>query len=187
MTADCGPNTRPFSDNSADLSPYERITEHLEQRTETNFICPAHDDNKASLSVSEAEDRRALVHCHAGCETEDVLEAIGLRVRDLFPDNSMAWEIRDTDGTLKAIHRRKDNPDGDKRMWWCLPDGTPSRNGKIKTKELPLYGAHTLAATPEEVPIVLVEGEKAKDALDWHGIPAVATVTGAGGTPSRKS
>jgi hypothetical protein len=140
MTADCGPNTRPFSDNSADLSPYERITEHLEQRTETNFICPAHDDNKASLSVSEAEDGRALVHCHAGCETEDVLEAIGLRVRDLFPDNSMAWEIRDTDGTLKAIHRRKDNPDGDKRMWWCLPDGTPSRNGKIKTKALPLYG-----------------------------------------------
>jgi hypothetical protein len=47
--------------------------------------CPAHDDAKPSLSVAEGADRRAVVHCHAGCDTRDVLDALGLRWADLFP------------------------------------------------------------------------------------------------------
>lgn len=49
--------------------------------------CPAHDDKSPSLSLSHGEDGRALVHCYAGCETRDVLAAVGLEMRDLFPDN----------------------------------------------------------------------------------------------------
>ena len=47
--------------------------------------CPAHQDKLPSLSLSLGEDGRALVHCYAGCETRDVLAAIGLEMRDLFP------------------------------------------------------------------------------------------------------
>lgn len=47
--------------------------------------CPAHDDKDPSLSIREAGDGKVLLHCWAGCDTADVLAAIGLTVRDLFP------------------------------------------------------------------------------------------------------
>jgi hypothetical protein len=49
--------------------------------------CPAHLDMSPSLSLSRGKDGRALVHCYAGCETRDVLTAVGLDMRDLFLDN----------------------------------------------------------------------------------------------------
>lgn len=50
--------------------------------------CPAHDDTKPSLSVSEGTDGRVLLRCQAGCETADVLAADGLDWPDLFADDS---------------------------------------------------------------------------------------------------
>ncbi len=47
--------------------------------------CPVHDDRSPSLSVREGTDGRALVYCFAGCETRDVIAAIGLTWSDLFP------------------------------------------------------------------------------------------------------
>lgn len=49
--------------------------------------CPAHDDRRASLSIS-TKDEKMLVYCHAGCKTEDVLSAIGLKMADLFTEPS---------------------------------------------------------------------------------------------------
>ena len=45
--------------------------------------CPAHQDKSPSLAINEADDR-ILVHCFAGCETSDVIAALGLTVSDLF-------------------------------------------------------------------------------------------------------
>ena len=47
--------------------------------------CPAHEDRRASLSIGEGIDGRALVKCHAGCTVDAVCEAVGLRVADLMP------------------------------------------------------------------------------------------------------
>ncbi|MBM4041585.1 MAG: hypothetical protein FJ290_24050 [Planctomycetes bacterium] len=47
--------------------------------------CPAHEDGKASLAVSVGSAGRVLLHCYAGCPTEKVVEALGLRMADLFP------------------------------------------------------------------------------------------------------
>ena len=47
--------------------------------------CPAHDDHAASLSIGEGHDGRILLHCWAGCETRDILAALGLQWSDLFP------------------------------------------------------------------------------------------------------
>jgi hypothetical protein len=48
--------------------------------------CPAHADRSASLSISEGDDGRVLLHDFAGCEVADVLAAVGLTLADLFPD-----------------------------------------------------------------------------------------------------
>ena len=48
--------------------------------------CPAHDDKNPSLSITEKDDGRILLFCHAGCGGADVLQAIGLTLRDLYPN-----------------------------------------------------------------------------------------------------
>lgn len=46
--------------------------------------CPSHEDRSPSLSLRQADDGRILVHCFAGCSTDDVLGAVGLTMDDLF-------------------------------------------------------------------------------------------------------
>lgn len=48
--------------------------------------CPAHADKTPSLSVREMSDGRVLIHCFGGCETEDILAAVGLTFRDVMPE-----------------------------------------------------------------------------------------------------
>ena len=52
--------------------------------------CPTdrhqHGDRSAGLHVTMANDGAVLIYCHAGCDTLDVLHAVRLRARDLFPD-----------------------------------------------------------------------------------------------------
>lgn len=56
--------------------------------------CPAHQDRSPSLSLSQGDDGRVLIHCHAGCSASDVLAAVGMGFRDLFP-GSLSNEQRD--------------------------------------------------------------------------------------------
>ncbi len=46
--------------------------------------CPAHEDKSPSLSIRETDDGRVLLHDFGGCETGDVLAALGLGFADLF-------------------------------------------------------------------------------------------------------
>jgi len=54
--------------------PIQRLFSHLAgvRRNGHGWVarCPAHDDREPSLSLDEGDDGRALVHCHAGCQTE---------------------------------------------------------------------------------------------------------------------
>lgn len=50
--------------------------------------CPSHPDKHPSLAVSEIAGDRVLVHCFAGCSTNDVVSAAGLTVGALFPARS---------------------------------------------------------------------------------------------------
>ena len=49
-------------------------------------LCPAHDDRSPSLAIKDCGDGRVLLHCFAGCETQDVLSAIGLTFSDVMPE-----------------------------------------------------------------------------------------------------
>ena len=46
-------------------------------------VCPAHDDKQASLSISRGRTG-ALLHCHAGCSLESILDSAELKKSDLF-------------------------------------------------------------------------------------------------------
>jgi len=47
--------------------------------------CPAHNDREPSLSINKGADHRVLIKCQAGCSTDDVLAALGITYRHLFP------------------------------------------------------------------------------------------------------
>ena len=70
-------------------SPVEKILALLENVKASGegftALCPAHSDTESSLSVGQGKDGRALIKCFAGCGIEDIVEAIGLTVSDLFP------------------------------------------------------------------------------------------------------
>ena len=47
--------------------------------------CPAHDDKFPSLSVAQ-KDNKILFHCFQGCSVEEICDAIGISIKDLFLD-----------------------------------------------------------------------------------------------------
>ena len=53
------------------------------------------------------------------------------------------YDIRAQDGTLEALHVRKDPPLGRKHVSWQLPNGTKGLGGRA-AKTLPLYRSETL-------------------------------------------
>jgi hypothetical protein len=159
-------------------------------------LCPAHDDKRASLSVDNGADGRALIHCHAGCPPDAIIGALGLATTDLFEEptpksgiqatartggiHTTRYEIRDAAGALAAVKVRTDPG---KAIRWERPDGRQGLNGTA-TDDLPLYLSELAGTWAVDEPVVVTEGEKDAEAVRGAGLAAVGTVTGAGGTPS---
>jgi putative DNA primase/helicase len=161
--------------------------------------CPAHEDGQPSLSVSERSGV-TLVHCQAGCAQDAVIAALVERglwgsppgrnghatSRPVVPTRTKDYQIKDATGHVVAIHRRIEQTNG-KTFAWLGPDGSTGLNG-TPSVELPLYRTERLQGLPPGAPAVLVEGEKAADALgrmlQGHRVAVLGTVTGAASTPS---
>lgn len=78
----------PLAANSS--PPIHRLLERLDKVKETGpgrwvALCPAHDDRHPSLSLRETPDGTVLLKCWTGCGAADVVQAVGLELRDLFP------------------------------------------------------------------------------------------------------
>lgn len=48
--------------------------------------CPAHSDKTPSMTITEKDDGRVLLHCFAGCSVDSILGAVGLTFDDLYPE-----------------------------------------------------------------------------------------------------
>jgi hypothetical protein len=114
--------------------------------------CPAHDDRSPSLSIGNGQDGRVLLRCWAGCRTGDILAALGLGWRALFPNGpppspaEMARVAREREAAAaqwrkeRAIERSRDDRTrrleavlselGKRRM--LMPDGAPEENALIR-------------------------------------------------------
>lgn len=73
------------------MTPIDLILSHAREPVENgngwDAFCPFHDDRNRSLGISVADDGKVLVKCRAGCDTKDVVAAMNLTMRDLFPSN----------------------------------------------------------------------------------------------------
>lgn len=50
--------------------------------------CPAHGDRSPSLAVRQTDGGTVLVKCWSGCGAADIVQAVGLSLKDLFPDRA---------------------------------------------------------------------------------------------------
>jgi putative DNA primase/helicase len=172
------------------IDPIQRILERLKNCTGKNgqyeARCPAHDDQRASLSVSRGDDGRVLLCCHANanCTPQTIVNAIGLTMADLFPPKPggestngrrivATYDYTDEHGALlyqvvrfdpKGFAQRR--PDGNGGHVWKL-DGIP----RVLYRLPELTGQTT---------IYVVEGEKDADAVRRLHIPATTNAGGAG-------
>jgi len=114
-----------------ELSPVEKVLDRLEdykeRRGEFRARCPAHQGNSEdSLSIREGDNGRALLTCHAGCDLQDIVGALGLGVVDLFPHNGRA--SRSSLGTAKKVAKKTtqktDKGKEETLTTDDLPDGT---------------------------------------------------------------
>lgn len=67
--------------------------------------CPAHVDRSPSLAITETDDGRILLKCFAGCSAQQVVEAVGMDLTDLFPsDNNINYLKANSQGN-KPVRR----------------------------------------------------------------------------------
>lgn len=151
-------------------------------------LCPAHDDHNPSLSVREVAENgqeKVLLKCWAGCDTEAVLEKLGLGWKDLFsggetgsPSRIVAtYDYTDAAGNL--LHQTvRFEP---KRFSQRRPDGNGGWAWNLRGLEPVLYGLPNVCrAVSDGERVFVVEGEKdAERARDELGIVATTCPMGA--------
>lgn len=151
----------------------------------TSAQCPAHDDRQASLSVSGRSDGNGVVlHCHAGCGTDQVLEALGMSAADLFDERPAPvrrsrrrvvaeYPYHDENGNVLYIKVRYEPKD----FAWKTPDGRRGMGGA--TRRVLYRLPRVLAAVAAGEPVWICEGEKDVAALEAAGVTATCNFDGA--------
>jgi putative DNA primase/helicase len=155
------------------------ISQHLRgHRSGAGYIalCPAHDDRKPSLSLTD-EQGRILVHCHAGCEQSAVVDA--LKARGLWPDPEdhtsrrivATYDYSDEAGKLLYQVCRFEPKDFRPRF----PDGL----GGWIWKKAPNQVLYCLREVLENPIVFVVEGERDVETLRSYGFVATTNAGGA--------
>ncbi|MGH8882567.1 MAG: AAA family ATPase, partial [Stackebrandtia sp.] len=157
--------------------------------------CPAHDDGKASLSISVGKEQPVVLKCFAGCESEDILAKLGLTWADLSKprerraDDAEVWTPY---GTATAVYDYRDEHGqllfqvlrtAGKQFPQRAPD--PSRksgwNWKLGDTRRVLYRLPELIeAIKDGCDVWIVEGERDVHTLEARGLVATTSPGGAG-------
>jgi putative DNA primase/helicase len=157
--------------------------------TKATALCPAHDDHNRSLGLSIGREDRLLVKCGAGCRTEAVVAAIGLKIGDLF---AKPLEKREEAQSIETVYPYTDEhgeilyecvrlkPKG---FYYRRPDG---KGGWIKNidgcRRVP-FGYYEILAAHEQETLCIVEGEKKAALMRFLGFLGTCNPGGAGKWP----
>ncbi|MGI8761310.1 MAG: AAA family ATPase [Jatrophihabitantaceae bacterium] len=132
--------------------------------------CPAHEDSTPSLSITGIEGQ-TLIHCHAGCRTEDVMGALGLTMSDLF-DEPKPGRIAGI--PAHAVYRY------DNGRQVIRSDAKEFRQAHTDAPAELYRLSKVRAAVAAGRPVFVVEGEKDVHALETLGVVATCSPMGAG-------
>lgn len=149
--------------------------------------CPCHNDKKQSLCISEKEGK-ILINCFAGCQTDDILNAVGLEQKNLFNNinNNTALSKKPpnvdyyyNNNLKKNRFYRLYNGKWEKNFCWKHLKNGKWVNG-AGCKNIPLYKEYQLKSNfAKDEAVYIVEGEKDVDTLTRLGLKAVCSPHGA--------
>lgn len=155
--------------------------------------CPCHDDKQASLTITKGR-RSALLHCHAGCNFEDIIQKVGLKKQDLYfeerpPGSSWRAYVEGREHKrIEAVYDYVSSVNGeytftkirmqDKRMIYgvlCNGRFTYGLGGRHRKDLKSVYGDLKALnkAIAENNPVFIPEGEKDADTLTKRGYTAL--------------
>ena len=147
--------------------------------------CPAHDDNRNSLSVGIGEHGRILLDCKAGCDVADVVRALGMKMSDLTPSTPAVH----AKSKVKETYDYR-NEDGDVVVQVCRYEPKDFRQRRPDRREGWVWDAKGVKHVPYRLPelceakksaiVYIVEGEKDAEALHAIGCVATCNIGGAG-------
>jgi hypothetical protein len=163
----------------------EKLSLHPRRRGREYIMhCPAHDDSTPSLGIAE-KNGKVLIRCHADCDAEAVVAALGLTWSDFFAEGKPSrkprivaeYDYLDAAGKLlfqvvrfegKVFRQRR--PDGAGGWVWNL--------GRVP--RVPYRLPELLKAKAAGELIWIAEGEKDVHALERAGRVATTDPGGAG-------
>lgn len=179
---------------------YLRVVSVNERGDETGkWRCPGHNDCHPSLSVSR-NDEKAQVRCWAGCDTTEVMAALGLELRHLYdkawtgrserpehaPKHSLPWTTYTycgANGSPVFEVVRVPQADGSKKILQRLP-GHRKFGGVSalppEQRHVPYLLPKVIRAIEREEAVWIAEGEKDVHALCDAGVTATCNAGGAG-------
>jgi hypothetical protein len=154
--------------------------------------CPAHDDADPSLTITEGEDGKILVHCKAGCTQEAVIGA--LRAKGLWPqrvsNGARQRAAKKQLGRIVAIYDYVDEIGNllfqtvrfePKTFRQRRPNGKGGYTWSLEGVQPILYRLPDLIeAVAKDQTVFVVEGEKDVENLAKIGIVATCNHGGAG-------
>ena len=178
------------------IARIETTTHHAPSGSGNGYVCrcPAHEDGNPSLSVSEGEDGRILLNCHAGCPFDAVISALGISAADLAPNGngqSKASRGRPAKFTIAATYDYRDANDAllfqvcrmePKDFRQRRPDDAAvgGFNWSVKVvRQVPYRLPELIAAVKGGLPVFIAEGEKDVEALVRHGFAGTCNAGGA--------
>jgi len=163
--------------------------------------CPCrNDDSNPSLSISQGNDGRVLLHCHRGngCSVEDICTSVGIQVADLMPKKSdmsqqraekkkeftkfvKSYDYVDESGNILFQKVRYVDQDGKKTFRQRRPGANGEWIYSLGDTPKVLYNLPAvIKAKNDGFYIWVVEGEKDADTLMEAGVIATTMPGGAG-------
>ena len=168
------------------MTAYERLEAALPEGIRRGMArCPAHDDTTASLSVKNG-DGKVLLHCHAGCPVDAVLEALGWSAADLYDeppaprrDDGVIATYTYTDEHGAALFYVERRLGKQFRQYHVAAGGDKvwNLNG---VRRVPYRLPELLGAVRSGETVYVVEGEKDVHAIEAAGGVATCNPGGAG-------
>ena len=166
-------------------APVERVLARLKgvRKSLHGWVacCPAHSDREPSLSIGLGDEGQVLLTCFAGCSLEQIVEAMGITLADLFP-KAASVSVSQPEQTQHNVLTLVDLA-SDKLLHWkyllhlgvteqragCLqipyhlPDGTPAPRHRLRTALVAKEGSHWSKGSGEIVPYGLERLEEAQE------------------------
>lgn len=136
--------------------------------------CPAHDDRKNSLAVSEGESGKLLLKCFSGCSFQTIITALGIATNGngngngRTPKIEAIYDYTDETGNLLYQCVRFEGKD----FGWRQFDAKGKEVWNLKGVRRVPYQLPKLVKLPTDADFVMTEGEKDADTLAAHGMTA---------------